>query len=110
MSTNDKEIQDIVEQFRQLQLQQTALVACAVARLQQLDGNKPRAQRQDGNTREDREFAVGDRVCIKNPRPFQPSRGTIQKIGQARITIKGRDGKTIIHRTPKNLTLDDESR
>jgi transcription antitermination factor NusG len=114
--SDNREIQDIVEEFKQLQLQQTVLVD----RLQQLDRNRDneRATRapsgfdrswyshKQRRPRADGEFHIGDRVRIKNPGRFQTSIGNITKIGPSRITIQGDDGKNPIVRAAKNLTLE----
>jgi small-conductance mechanosensitive channel len=51
-----------------------------------------------------REFAIGDRVQIKNPGRYQASGGTIAKIGANRITVRTASGSKIL-RAPKNLLL-----
>jgi transcription antitermination factor NusG len=53
-----------------------------------------------------REFAVGDRVRIKNPGPFQASTGTIVKIGASRNTVQARNGTKFL-RAPKNLSFEE---
>ena len=105
MNENEQEIRDIIDEFKKLRLQQDELIN----RLERLDSNppaNPQATRATGTPRPtappEREFAVGDRVRIRNPGPFQSSFGTIEKIGAARITVRDRDGRAIV-RIPKNI-------
>ena len=102
---NERELQEIIRQFKRLQVQQTALIE----RLEELEGSNERGgddsvPRQRPATK--REFAIGDRVRVKNPRPFQESVGNLTKIGMNRISVQGSDGKTIV-RDPKNIIFAD---
>ena len=106
MSDNN-EVQDLVAQLTRLQLQQTEVIA----RLTQLTGTQDREKRTEKRTVSPqrpttpvatREFAIGDRVRILNPRPFQTTTGSIKKIGTHRITVRTESGSNII-RAPKNL-------
>jgi hypothetical protein len=54
-----------------------------------------------------REFEIGDRVRIMNPRRLQANRGKIVRIGASRITVEAKNGTTIV-RAPKNLYFDNE--
>jgi hypothetical protein len=51
------------------------------------------------------EFEIGDRVRIRNPRMLQANRGKIVRIGASRITVKAKNGTTIVW-APKNLYFD----
>jgi transcription antitermination factor NusG len=99
----DQEVKGIIEQLRRLQLQQTQLLS----RLAFIHGTRAESR---ANATEPtppnvvREFAVGDRVRIKNPGPFQAHRGTIAKIGAHRITVRTRSGSRI-QRAPHNIEL-----
>ena len=93
---SDNQIEEIVRQLRKLNLRQAEL-------LERLGiANEP--QRTPTRTPTVRDFAIGDRVRIKNPRIFQPSVGTISKIGPNRITVTTVTGNTVV-RAPKNLEL-----
>jgi hypothetical protein len=118
MSENEEEIKEILLKFQRLQLQQTVLVN----RLEELtddSNNRDRrtnappaaAARATGAQGETREFAVGDSVRIKNPRPLQQSVGVISKItttrAATRIHVKTRNG-SVIWRAPNNIVRQDE--
>jgi transcription antitermination factor NusG len=109
MTNDNDDIQDLITQLKDLQLQQAELIV----RLERARGRESRAtagtaaRAGDSEPRETRELAIGDRVRIKNPGPFQANRGVIIKIGTSRITVRTRSGSKII-RAPKNLTTDDE--
>jgi dsDNA-specific endonuclease/ATPase MutS2 len=97
--SNDGEIQDIVNQLKGLQLQQAALIS----RLGRLSDS----ERQDTPPtppQAAREFAIGDKVRIINPRILQENRGKITRIG-LRITVLTPKGNSIV-RAPKNLVLE----
>jgi hypothetical protein len=112
------EVQDLISQLNDLQLQQTALLA----RLKTAAADEAARNRdlphEDGRTREfaatvheigptTREFAIGDKVWIKNPNLFsQAGSGTVTKIGNRRITVTTQSGKNIL-RAPKNLVLEE---
>ena len=106
LMSNDQEITDIVIQLQRLQLQQSVLLQ----RITQLSGdNNNNAEENNNNTAEPasphREFVIGDQVRIINPKPFQPNKGRIIKIGD-RITVLAKSG-TKIHRAAKNLVLEE---
>jgi hypothetical protein len=85
-------VNDIVTQLEGLQIQQAALIG----RLVRLS--------ESGNGQ--REFVVGDRVRIRNPRLLQANRGRIVKIGKTLITVEARNGTKIV-RARKNLVRDE---
>jgi hypothetical protein len=100
--TNDPEIQDIMNQLQQLQIQQSALIE----RLEQLNqghnASENTASSQTVPVRTRQEFAISDRVTIRNPGRFQATEGTLTKIGRSRITVQAWNRSTIV-RSPKNL-------
>jgi hypothetical protein len=100
---NDKdEVQDLIEQLKNLQLQQTELLA----RLERARINEARRTGiQDKEESSTREFAIGDKVRIKNPTRFQADQGVITKIGPSGITVHTETGSKIL-RAPKNLILE----
>jgi hypothetical protein len=121
---NDDDIEDIIQQLASLYLHQGALIA----RLQRLRRNEaedtptpetatsgaPRhrnaASSTHGNDAAEaptRTFRVGDRVVVRNPRVLQADRGTITRVGRTRITLRARDGTTVV-RAPWNLELEEE--
>jgi hypothetical protein len=51
-----------------------------------------------------RDFAIGDRVRVLNPRRLQPHTGRVVRIGSNRITIQTSLGTKIV-RAPENLIL-----
>ena len=53
---------------------------------------------------ETREIAIGDRVKIRNPNPFQQDNGTVIKVGKSRITVQTKTGGKIL-RAAKNLSI-----
>ena len=92
----EDDIKDIIKQLSDLQLKQNKLLA----RLQE--------KVEASEVKQDRPFAIGDTVTIKNPKPFQERRGRITRLGEGkegRITVSTPTGKNII-RAPKNLTLE----
>jgi transcription elongation factor len=97
----DQEIQDIVNQLERLQIQQSDLLQ-RLGLLSERDDSNNTAIPLPASARE---FAIGDRVRIKNPGRLQPIRGTITKIGRNRITVEARNGTKIV-RAPKNLILE----
>jgi transcription elongation factor len=96
----DQEIQDIVNQLERLQIQQSDLLQ-RLGLLSESDDNNITTPAPVIA----REFAVGDRVRIRNPSRLQPVRGIITKIGRVRITVEARNGTKIV-RAPKNLILE----
>jgi hypothetical protein len=93
--SNVQEIKDIVTQLQQLHIGQTKLLK----RLAELNGS------EDNNNALERDFVIGDRVRIKNPRFLQPTSGTVSKVTAKRITVLAANGTSIV-RAPKNITLE----
>jgi hypothetical protein len=105
--SSEQDVEDIIAQLQRLQLEQTELLL----QLARANGARNAARRESrratGNVvppDATREFAIGDRVEIKNPGRFQASGGTIVKIGTSRITVQTVSGSKIL-RAPKNLAL-----
>jgi hypothetical protein len=105
-----QEIKDLVQQLKDLQLQESGILD----RIDQLTAEGTRSNQGGPPTRgSDREFAVGDRVRITNPRPFQQAVGIITKITASRITVTTGNG-TKIQRARNNVVaapgryVDDE--
>ena len=100
----EDEIQDLLTQLEQLQLQQTDLIT-RLGRLSRVQGSKKdKDTAGPTNPIAARDFAIGDRVRIKNPRPFQERTGIIAKIGTGRITVQTRNGNRIVQAS-KNLSI-----
>jgi hypothetical protein len=91
--SNVQEIKDIVTQLQELHIGQTKLLK----RLAELNGS-------DDND-STRDFIIGDRVRIKNPRFLQPTSGTVSKVTTKRITVLAANGTSIV-RAPKNIILE----
>ena len=105
-NNRDDEIENIVKELKALQLQQNTLIA-RLETLSEAEVNGPRVTSSGPTTippNTVRDFAIGDKVRVLNPRPLQASQGKIVKIGTNRISLKARGGSTII-RHPKNLAL-----
>jgi hypothetical protein len=109
---NRQEIEGLIEQLKGLQLQQTAVLD-RLERLAESERGANVPADAAGGTEPPIEFALGDRVRIKNPRPFQQAVGIITKIGPSRITVTTRNG-TKVQRAASNLVaapgryVDDE--
>jgi hypothetical protein len=103
MSDEDQDVSQIVKQLKRLQLQQATLLT-RLERLSQEGADRNETGPTTGPATRDppRAFQIGDRVQIRNPGRFQPSTGTIHKIGQSRITVIAANG-TKITRAPKNI-------
>jgi hypothetical protein len=107
--SDDREIQDIVNQLQGLQLRQAALLS-PLERLsegeeqQETPPRRPQAAPLPPSQATG-EFAIGDRVRVRNPRVLQETRGRITRIG-LRITVTTPRGNTIV-RVPKNLVLEE---
>jgi hypothetical protein len=101
------DIKDIIGQLQRLQIQQDGLLACleALSDDNEAQPTPTRAARVQPDA--PREFAIGDRVRIRNPARYQANRGTIIRIGTSRITVKTRNGSKIV-RTPHNLIFEHE--
>ncbi len=101
------DVGDLIAQLTRLQVQQTDLLA----RLERATDSsirfeqgtrEPTAVANDVSvTEETAAFAIGDRVKIKNPNPFQANKGAITKIGK-RITVTTASGQKIV-RAAKNI-------
>jgi hypothetical protein len=119
------EVQDLISQLNCLELQQTELFACLEKAIRDEDAQTRGVRKEDAQTREVAheieveqtrdfviahgvaqtvEFAIGDRVIVKNPTLFQANRGKITNIGNKRITLTTQSGSKI-PRVPKNLVL-----
>jgi hypothetical protein len=114
--SEEQSVKDIIQQLQNLQLQQANFQAQqADLQVQQADlitqlGNLSCAGNEDTKGPSTaREFVIGDRVRIRNPRILQPQRGRIVKIGINRITIQTNIGRKIL-RAPKNLILEQDGR
>jgi hypothetical protein len=70
MNKDNDEVQDLIEQLKILQLQQTELLG----HLERARGNKARADIYDGVDAGVSELAIGNKVRIKNPTRFQADR------------------------------------
>ena len=97
------EIQHLIDELKQLQLQQQQVLT----RLERARARESERITQSPQTRT-REFAVGDRVRILNPRHLQANHGVITKIGLSRITIKPHTRGVEIIWAHKNIAFDDE--
>ena len=115
MQNSTDEIQELIKQLKDLQLQQTDILArLERARAQETDTRVGVDEGTNGPVDhhvtqipidEERDFVIGDRVRIVNPNRFQTDKGIITKIGHSRITVQTRSGGKI-QRAPKNLVLD----
>jgi transcription antitermination factor NusG len=99
---DEDEVQVLIDQLRRLQLQQNELIT----RLERARGNE-RQPSPRASPRARREIAIGDRVRIKNPGPFQTNKGVVDKIGESRITVRTASG-TKIQRAHKNIVRDND--
>ena len=111
------DIQDIVEQLKQLTIQQSQLLQRLQTLSEDTGVNHPTPPPQVATTQHRaqhippdtiRPFAIGDRVRINNPGILQPHSGIIVKITPKRITVQAKSGSRInnIVRAHKNLTLE----
>ena len=102
MSGNN-EVQELIAELTKLQLRQTEVIT-RLTLLTESQHREPRAVSPHLLTPPEatQGFAIGDRVKIKNPRPFQTSAGSVKKIGTRRITVRTASGSDIV-RAPKNL-------
>jgi hypothetical protein len=109
---NDREVNEVLQQLRDLHLRQASLVE----RLLEISEENRATSTTRENTpntvvittaltqTRNRKFKVGDYVRVNNPRPLQFREGTVTKIGAAQVTVQGTSGKTL-SRLPRNLTL-----
>ena len=100
---------DLIAQLTRLQVQQTDLLVRleratdSSIRFEQGTREEPTAVAIDVSvTEETAAFAIGDRVKIKNPNPFQADKGAITKIGKRRSTVTTTSGQKIV-RAAKNI-------
>jgi hypothetical protein len=103
---SDREVQDITKQLQGLQIQQRNTLISRLARLSESRAplnEPPRAV--SPALRSTREFSVGDKVRIRNPRALQETRGTITRRIGVRVTVTTAKGNMIV-RAAKNLILD----
>jgi hypothetical protein len=100
-------IKDIIEQLQRLQIQQDGLLARLGALSE--DNEPQRTSTRAARVQPDapREFAIGDRVQIRNSARYQANRGTIIRIGTSRITVETWNGSKIV-RAPHNLIFENE--
>ncbi len=106
MRNDQQEVQEIIAQLQVLQIQQAALISRLEQATESEETNNPTPPPAHTSSNRTREFVIGDRVRIRNPRYLQEERGTIIRIG-ARITVKTPREKTIV-RLAKNLIFDNE--
>jgi hypothetical protein len=90
MNNDANDVKSLIEQLKALHIQQTALLA-------RLDTARAR------ETAVAQEFAIGDRVRIKNPGLYQASTGEVIKLGKTRVTVQLPNGNKV-QRARKNLT------
>lgn len=105
--SNDREVNEILSQLRDLHIQQAALVERVINLTDRNRMENTSPARAKTNTRYQaghRPFLVGDQVRVNNPKPLQFKRGTVKKIGKVQVTVESASGKTLT-RLPKNLTL-----
>ena len=107
MNSDCDGIQDIIRQLKGLQLKQTELLArLELARSKEQEetvtvvNNKVISSVSE--TR--RPLAIGDKVRIRNPNPFQANKGVVIKIGTSRVTVLT-ESDTKILRAAKNLVI-----
>ena len=105
------EVQEIIQRLKALQLQQAELIV-------RLEEARERENKKGVDVQitvdqvtdtpatviETREIAIGDRVKIRNPNPFQQDNGTVIKVGKSRITVQTKTGGKIL-RAAKNLSI-----
>jgi hypothetical protein len=97
-SNDDQDIAAIIEQLQQLQLQQSVLLT----RLATINGRNAEGEYFNATADPPRDFQIGDRVRVLNPKRFQPKKGVIIAIGSGRITVQA-PNRTTVQRAPDNL-------
>jgi transcription antitermination factor NusG len=103
------QVENIIKELQSLQLRQKVLIT----QLGKLATSDNTTVQTDIGEKEvlpktptvARQFKIGDRVRIKNPRVFQTSTGTVAKIGENRITVRTPSGSKIV-RAHKNLSFE----
>jgi hypothetical protein len=103
---SDREILDVIAHLQCLQLRQTELLI-VLGELSQNRDNNDAAAAARAPPNVVREFTIGNRVRIKNPRLFQANRGTIVKISASRITVRTGSGSKIL-RALHNIEIENE--
>jgi hypothetical protein len=101
--SKDQDVKDIITQLQNLQIQQATLIL----RLERLGEGGDNASGPKAPTGTTREFEIGNRVRIWNPRRLQAVSGKIVRIGASSITVEAKNGTTIVW-APKNLYFDNE--
>lgn len=108
---NDREVTELLEQLRDLHIQQSVLVGRIInianrEQVHEATATTPTATAVPTTytATGDRPYQIGDQVKINNPRPLQFKYGTVKRIGATQITVESSTGKTL-SRLPKNLTL-----
>lgn len=94
------EVADIIAQLQVLHVRESELLG----RLEEATTGE--RGRNGESAAPNQQLVIGDKVIIKNPRPFQAKRGTIVKVG-ARITVLASNGTKVI-RAASNLIRDNE--
>ena len=100
-NSDEQDIADIIAQLQQLQLQQSILLT----QLASINNRNTEREFFDATADAPRDFRIGNRVRILNPKLFQAKRGVIINIGNSRITLQARNG-TKVQREPHNLILE----
>ena len=102
-------VEELITQLKSLQIKQAELLE-RLERAREREDKKEVVDEEVKKTHVDElvpteELAIGDKVRIRNPNPFQASRGTIIKIGASRVTIQTKTGTKIL-RAQKNVILE----
>ena len=106
------EIQEIIQKLKALQLLQAELIV-RLEEARERENKKgvdvlqitvDQVTDTPATVIETREIAIGDRVKIRNPNPFQQDNGTVIKVGKCRITVQTKTGGKIL-RAAKNLSI-----
>ena len=104
------DVEDLIAQLTRLQVQQSELFVRLERATNSSTSSEQRTTREPTTiaidasvTEEPTTFAIGDRVKIRNPNPFQTDKGEITKIGKKRITVTTASGQKIL-RAAKNIT------
>ena len=107
MNSDSDGVQDIIRQLKGLQLKQTELLArLELARSKEQEERTVTVvnNKVTSNVNETRPLAIGDKVRIINPSPFQVNKGVVIKIGTSRVTVLTESGTKIL-RAAKNLVI-----
>jgi transcription antitermination factor NusG len=105
-------IQEIVNQLKQLNLQQSILLQ-QLDQLSEATGEHntpptPATTATHAPSTEVPQFVVGDRVRIRNPGILQATSGKVTKLPAKRVTVQGLIGNriSIVVRAPKNIIFE----